>query len=342
MFAISCGKKSGENQVDSNDNELKYTQKIRLTESQDSVFIQYSNSKIGFSKVELPLESAMVVPTSVIAYMDALGVSHKISGVSQIDFVYNSKIQQKFQNKKLIEIGNFNEIFIEKIIVQKPDIFIAQSGPTLAKYYEVLKNEGIKLLYIDEFEESTPLAKAEYLKIIGKLFGKEKESKELFEEIESNYFEIKEIANSRTPKPKVVSNHIYGDIWYMPGGKSFQSVLFEDAGADYYWANTTNESVLYLSFESVFEKASKADYWVNAGDFSTLSEMLATYKNYEWFSAIKNKQVYNWSKRSSPSGANDYFENGVVRPDWVLKDLAAIFHPELFPEHELFFYKRLE
>ena len=73
-----------------------------------------------------------------------------------------------------------------------------------------------------------------------------------------------------------------------------------------------------------------------------LKSLTGSYKNYEWFAAVKNKKVYNWNKRSNEKGANDYFETGTVRPDMVLNDLAAIFYPELFPEYELFFYKKLD
>ena len=330
LFAISCNKNPIPNEVKGKEKKFTYIQNIQLSETSDSIFIQYTKMQIGFAKNELPLKSAMVVPTSVIAYMDALDISNKITGISQVNYVFNPKVQEEFKNRELEEIGTFNEIFIEKVLVQKPDIFIAQSGPTLAKYYEILQNEGIKIVFIDEYEEFHPLAKAEYLKIIGILFGKEKESEKLFSEIESNYLKIKEKVNSENQeKPQILSNHIYGDIWYMPGG-------------DYLWADTDNKFTLHLSFESVFEKAATADFWMNAGDFSSISEMVASYKNYEWFSALKNKQVYNWSKRSSPTGANDYFETGVVRPDWVLTDLASIFYPNLFPEHELFFYTKLE
>ena len=41
-------------------------------------------------------------------------------------------------------------------------------------------------------------------------------------------------------------------------------------------------------------------------------------------------------------GGNDYWETGTSRPDLVLADLLKIFHPELVPEHDLFFHRRLD
>ncbi len=43
----------------------------------------------------------------------------------------------------------------------------------------------------------------------------------------------------------------------------------------------------------------------------------------------------------SPGGGSDYFESAAMRPDLVLADLAAMFHPELFPGHVFSYYRRI-
>lgn len=324
-------------------NLLKYAEKIKLFETADSIYIHSQNGELVLSKADLPLKTVMIVPTSVLAFMSELDLLDKISGVSEIDFIYNQEINNKLNNNSIKEIGTISEIFVEKVIMDNPDLLITLSNPLQAKVHEIIENHGIKLLYIDEYEETNPLAKAEYIKIIGFLFGKKKEAEELFNEIEVNYKNIqKEIKEFNQVAPTVFANQIYGDIWYMPGGKSFQSRLFIDAGANYLWSDNDVETTLNLSFESVYEKAFNADIWINVGDFSNKDALVANYPNYKWFDAFKTGNIYNWSARMTSKGGNDYFEKGVVRPDWVLKDLASIFYPDLFPEHELFFYKKLE
>ncbi|MDR1896924.1 MAG: iron ABC transporter substrate-binding protein, partial [Prevotellaceae bacterium] len=39
---------------------------------------------------------------------------------------------------------------------------------------------------------------------------------------------------------------------------------------------------------------------------------------------------------------DDFWESGIVKPDVILKDMIKIFHPELLPEHELYFYRHLK
>lgn len=343
LMAFSCKESKTHEINDIQSHQFNYLTKIKWEETQDSLFIYSGGEKVAFHKNELPLQTAMVIPTAAIAYLDELNLLHTITGVSQADYIYNPKIHQGIDLKKIEIIGGFNEIYVEKVMVNQPDLLISTSGPSLAKFHQTLQNQGLKVLYIDEYEELSPLARAEYIKLFGKLFDKEIEADALFDEIEQNYAQIQaKIQNVHLPKPTVLSNHIYGDTWYMPGGKSFQAKLYADAGGNYLWSETDNEATLNLSFESVFEKAANADVWVIAGDFESIADLKASYKNYEWFAPLKSGQVYSLNNRKSATGANDYFETGTARPDWVLKDLAKIFYPNLFPEHELFYYQKLE
>jgi iron complex transport system substrate-binding protein len=340
---LACKQDTKLGTIENSEKNFEFITNLELKETAERIEIHSGGEIVAFPTEELPLKSAMIVPTSVIAYMNELELIDKISGISQIDFIYHSQIQELFRQKKIIEIGNFNELFVESILLQKPDVLFSTSSPSLAKYHEQLKNQGIKIIYIDEYEELDPLAKAEYIKVIGKLFGQEEKANQIFEEIKSHYREIKtKIAESKPKLPKVLVNQIYSDVWYLPSGNSFQAKLVSDAGGFYPWKDLEGKTTLNLSFESVFEKAEDADVWINAGDFPSKEALIASYPHYEWFKAYQNNQVYNWYNRTSPTGGNDYFETGTARPDYVLEDLAAIFHPELFPEHPLKFYKKLD
>ncbi|NLN34154.1 MAG: ABC transporter substrate-binding protein [Flavobacteriaceae bacterium] len=343
LVLLACKQTDTQNLNSNSDQNISYIKQMNWENRGDSLIIKSENEQIIFKKEDLPIQSAMVIPTSVIAYLDELNSLDKIKGVSQPDFIFNQKIHTKLNQNEIEVIGTFNEIFIERVLVQQPDVFISTSSPTLAKFHELLKKQNIKVLLIDEYEELNPLAKAEYIKLMGILVGKEKEAETIFMEIEKNYLEIQnKVKNSSKNPPKILTNHMYGDVWYMPAGESFQSILFEDAGGQYLWASSSGKGALNLSFETVFEKANDADVWMNAGDFPSKAALLASFPNYNWFKSFQNGRIYNWNKRKSATGANDYFETGTARPDWVLKDLAAIFHPELFPGHELVFYEKLE
>jgi iron complex transport system substrate-binding protein len=64
-------------------------------------------------------------------------------------------------------------------------------------------------------------------------------------------------------------------------------------------------------------------------------------QRYTRFNPYKKGTLYNSNKRMNDIGANDFWESGVVNPHLILADLVKIFHPELLPDHQLFYYKQL-
>jgi len=43
-----------------------------------------------------------------------------------------------------------------------------------------------------------------------------------------------------------------------------------------------------------------------------------------------------------PTGGNDFWETGVIRPDLILSDLITIFHPDIMESDSLYFYQKVE
>ena len=135
---------------------------------------------------------------------------------------------------------------------------------------------------------------------------------------------------------------MYQDQWYVPQGESWAALFMKDAQANYLWADSKGTGSLSLPFETVLDKAQNADYWIAPGDFSSLKEMNESNPHYMEFTAFKNKKVYSYSAKKGAKGGILYFELSPTRPDWVLKDLIKILHPELLADHELFFFQKLD
>ncbi|GAJ02562.1 unnamed protein product, partial [marine sediment metagenome] len=72
-----------------------------------------------------------------------------------------------------------------------------------------------------------------------------------------------------------------------------------------------------------------------------LDDALAADERFGEFNAFKKEQVFNNNARTNESGGNDFWESGTANPHKVLADLIKIFHPELLPEHEFVYYKKL-
>ena len=135
---------------------------------------------------------------------------------------------------------------------------------------------------------------------------------------------------------------MYGDAWFLPGGENYAATIIKDAGCAYPWGDDKTNGFLQLSFETVFEKAHDADLWLGVGAISSLAELAASDHKYKLFNAFKQKNVFNYDKRKGAKGGNEYLELGYLRPDLILKDIVSIAHPDILPDHELYFYRRLE
>jgi iron complex transport system substrate-binding protein len=94
--------------------------------------------------------------------------------------------------------------------------------------------------------------------------------------------------------------------------------------------------------ESVLEQGQTADFWVSPSQFKTYEEMATANTHYNEFNAFKERNIHTFSSTTGPTGGLLFYELGPQRPDIILKDMVRIFHPELLPEHEPFFFRPLK
>lgn len=204
-----------------------------------------------------------------------------------------------------------------------------------------LQKSGLKVLIQADWMEQTPLGKAEWIKLYGALFGKEKEAKTLFDGIVKEYNNVLQLVANKKAESTVLYGSIYQNKWYIAKGNSWVAQFMEDAKSDYLWANVAGTGSLGLSFEQVLEKAKTADYWIITGPFQSNSELAGSNPHYSEFDAFKNKTIYAFESKMGATGGTLFYELSPSRPDLVLKDYVKIFHPELLPDYSFTFAQKL-
>lgn len=202
------------------------------------------------------------------------------------------------------------------------------------KTFNIVEKSGIPVLFNGDWTEKSPLGKAEWIKFFGALFNKTEEATMYFRDVESAYLEAKELAQSASAVPTVLSGSMYKDQWYVPYGDSWSATFIADANAQYIYKNTAGSGSIALAFETVLSQAQNADFWIAPGQFKTFDQLEESSVHYNRFKAVKNKQVFTYSNTLGETGGAIYYEMAPNRPDLVLKDLIAIFHPELLPQYE--------
>ena len=189
--------------------------------------------------------------------------------------------------------------------------------------------------------EKSPLARAEWIKFAAAFIGKEKEADAIFNDIATQYNAIKKLTENVSRKPKILIGKKWKDMWNTSGGKSYFANFLRDAGGDYYWFSDNNAGTLALSFEEVLDKQLDADIWINPGNTVNLQDLLASDSRYGLFKPVERQQIFGYFNKINSNGANAYWEKGSIEPHVILADLIKIFHPQVLPDHKLYFYKRI-
>ncbi|MGQ9619881.1 MAG: ABC transporter substrate-binding protein, partial [Bacteroidales bacterium] len=296
------------------------------------------------SVIHVPVKKVVLMSTTYIPMILFLGRDKSIMGISGTYLVYNQEIRKRISEGLIAEVGYEENLNKELIIKLSPDLLITYGvGSETAGNYRKLQESGIKVMFNADYLEETPLGRAEWIKVFGAIYCMEKEADSLFSLIVNNYDEIKSyVMKNASSKPSVMLGLPWKNSWFVSPGNSYTGKLIEDAGGIYVWKDLKAAYSVPFGVENVFVNASKADFWLNTGDAPDLESIISIDGRLKYFNPVKKGNIFNNNKRISERGGNDYWESGVLSPDIILKDIASILHPELFPDYVPYYYKKIE
>ena len=300
----------------------------------------WSNSFDGFIKT--PIKNIVVTSTTHIPALELLGVENTLVGFPETNYISSQKTRRLIEEGNVVELGKNEGINTEVLLNLNPDLVVGFGINGTNKTFENIKKSGIPVIYNGDWMETSPLAKAEWIKFFGVLFNKETVADSIFNQIEINYLEAKKLAQKAKKQPTVLSGAMHKDIWYLPNGNSTEAEFLKDANVHYLWNDTDGSGSLALSFESVFDTAQNADIWLNPSNFATYDALEKANPHYTKFKAFTNKNIFTINNTKGDTGGVLYYESGMARPDWVLKDLIKICHPDILPDYEPYFFKPLK
>jgi iron complex transport system substrate-binding protein len=272
-----------------------------------------------------------------------LNVVDKLIGVSDTKLVTTPDFIDRIKAGKVVSVGNNSSVNVEKILELNPELVTTfGTGNEQTDSFPKLLEAGLKVAINSDYMEDTPLGRSEWLKFTSLFFNKEEESEKIFAEITKKYEDIAAIAKAVKNRPTVFVGLNFKGTWYTPGGNSYVAKYLADAGANYLWSGDKSSGSLPISFEAVFERAANADYWLNfRQSWKTLKDVIVEDNRYGDFKAFRKGNLYNNNARVNANGGNDYWQSGISNPDVVLSDLIKILHPEILPNHNLFYYQKV-
>jgi len=289
--------------------------------------------------VSTPIERASVFTTVHCALLTQLGVGERIVGVADLKYIKIPYIHERVRQGHIIDCGNGLSPVVEKIIDQRPDAILLSPFENSGGYGRV-EQLGIPLIECAEYMESSPLARAEWMRFYGMLFGRERQADSLFAVVDSSYQALTAVAARAGTGRSVVIDKMAGSVWYVPGGRSTLGRMVADAGGAYPWTSDGHSGSLALPFETVLERGGDSDVWLlrySAPHALTLNALLADHQGYSQMRAFRRGEVYGCNVDRSP-----FYEESPFRPDWLLADFISIVHPELSQLPPLRYFHQLK
>lgn len=297
----------------------------------------------GAQLITIPVNNLVVQSSSHVGLAEFAGVADRITGLGSLQYIHSPVVRQRIRTGAIKEVGLDNSLNSELLVALHPGVLLTMSNPDASSgKNKTLADAGIPLIPIAEWLETTPLGRAEWVKLVAALVNREDIVNIKFDSIEQEYQKLAALGARVTTRPSVIIGMPYKGSWFMPAGDSYMVQLLNDAGAAYHWKDSKGTGSLSLNFETVAPEALHADYWLNLGSVDSKADIAARDIRFTQFAPFRTGAIYNNTRRTNDIGANDYWESGTANPQLILADLIRIMHPGLLQKDSLFYYKQLK
>ncbi len=285
-------------------------------------------------KIKTPVKNVAMMSTT---YLPALVMLNK------------EKALKAFQDKKYIVSSAFDLQNIQELSFKfNPEDLLKLNSDLIMGYTSNLSTPGqmhifhtlkIPVVMNKDFEEKTPLARAEWLVFIASFFNEEEKAVDLFKQIEKDYLLLKQ-KNQSLEKAKVLVGDIQAGFWVTCGGESDLAQLISDAGGALAFSKSS-PSTQYISLEEIYQNKSSYKIWLPNNMWESEKEKREALARDPRYKFVKVDQTFNNNLALNKYKSSDYWETALQRPDLLLRDLSALFHPEVYKEHKLRWYRKL-
>ncbi len=271
----------------------------------------------------------------IAKYMHNYSILRTISGIC-FRSVWLPIVKDLVANHTIKFMGfSWNPNF-ELIIASRPDVVVLYTGlPQMEQVYEKLKSYNLTVLVDNEWLENSFLARFEWIKFIGALYGPKylKAANDIFKHVEQVYEKVIKSAKG-LPKVSFAWFTVYmGRIW-APRANSYVVRTLENMSGYYVFKAGTlrGTGAITISPEFVSVRVVNADVIVISSYppwIRSLNDTLQVVKTLPKAVAVRLHRTF----MLHPS----YWQLGYAYTDYLMIDLFSLLHPmeaiRLFPAH---------
>ena len=192
----------------------------------------HSNEETTLS---IPVNRIVSLTTPALAHLADLEALDRVVGVDTAQYVYSQEVRAGVTAGRIAEVGTASQFNVERVIAIDPDVVIlsawAPDDPTIRSLHAA----GIPTIVYADWRESTPLGRAEWVRLIGLLIGRDPQARQLFRERETAYnatrWRVQSIVDAR---PTVMINAPFKGRGPSRGGRATWHASSPTRGATTY------------------------------------------------------------------------------------------------------------
>lgn len=308
-----------------------YAEKFSLITSPDSLFLRIEsplgNDYLYYSFPKVNLKTIAVSNSVQWAFLKLLNNNNALPGaVLGHKFFCDSTIHKAVNTGETIEIQGAENIDEEQMILSNCTILLQDGFGR--KALSSATNKGYEELFILEWQEKHPLARLEWIKVLGALINQENKAKNIFDAKVKAYESLKRDIEKKSNKCAVMTSAPFKNEWHIPAKNSYMETLISDAGGQLLHNKNDAHVSQKLNLEEAFLAFKNADVWLVNSGIESLAVLENSVPFFDKIKAVNTGQVYNYHK-SKAYGNYLFWEDGVCQPEQLLLEYHQMFTSQL-------------
>ncbi len=249
--------------------------------------------------LQMPIDNAYIASTGMVSLMNAIDALDYVKLVAtDADGWYIDEVKAAVEDGRIGFSGNYKEPDYEMMVEQGIQLHIDNAMiDSVPEVNEKFTELGIPNLVEVSSKENHPLARVEWVKLLGVLFGKEAEA-----QAQAYFDNQKALMDQATAAESsgitVAMGYITSsDKCYARNGGDYLVQMIELAGGEYVCADmepeeSGNTSMTFEEWYAAFKDADYLFYWNLGNKFYSIQEMTEYEPLFADFKAVKEGHVW--------------------------------------------------
>jgi iron complex transport system substrate-binding protein len=301
----------------------------------------------GATFIEVPVQRAVLNNPTYGSTVDRLGIIDRVYGVNGLEGYTNAVILDAAAAGRLHELGTRGPSTIEKAVALDLDVvFLFYSASPNFNLHPALRRLGVAGVGLADLFETTPLGRAEWVKLMALFFNEEARANRIVDAAAQRYNELAERVRATPGRPVIFQGFPADrDTWTAVGGANAIATLIRDAGGRYFLDDATPKANVRFPFEQALQQAFDSRVWVGLNGVNRVKakrDLVSRAPQVAELGPVRAGDVYAMDLQMNAARYFPFTSESLDKPDVLLADLISVLHPELLPGYTPTFIRKLQ